>query len=302
MHPSLSKGERKRYAGFDPDKWYPWNDEISAEFTDLMRRSPRDTSFARGLTYVAQRAVPEGRYIPTKQLLENLARLPSAFRAANGSGYQATIDRPGHAFVAYTGMPGFSNVCIAIQGELTQRLLASGAQGVVVKHAASCRVNGDGSCQFEIQWTGESPPADAQPVKLEELLAGTPEVATEPVTPADSKVAGRAEAASASEAPEPPARTAATPATVAAAAAEELPEGMSSDDLFVQLRKRLAEADEHARRYSQAQAEVDRLRVDLSRMQAQAQADVAKAEKERDEALEALEALRRRVREIVSDD
>ena len=41
MHPALSKAERKRYAGYDPDKWYPWTAEISAEFTDLMRRSPR---------------------------------------------------------------------------------------------------------------------------------------------------------------------------------------------------------------------------------------------------------------------
>ena len=53
MHPSLSKPERKRYAEFDPDKWYPWTADIAGEFTDLMRRSPRDTSFARGLAYAA---------------------------------------------------------------------------------------------------------------------------------------------------------------------------------------------------------------------------------------------------------
>ena len=30
MHPSLGKPERRRYAEFDPDKWYPWTPETLA--------------------------------------------------------------------------------------------------------------------------------------------------------------------------------------------------------------------------------------------------------------------------------
>ena len=57
MHPSLSKPERKRYSDFDPDKWYPWTPDIAGEFTDLLRRSPRVTSFARGLAYAATKGL-----------------------------------------------------------------------------------------------------------------------------------------------------------------------------------------------------------------------------------------------------
>ena len=85
MHPALSKSERKRYAGYDPDKWYPWTSELSAEFTELMRRSPRDTSFARGFAYVAQRGIPEGQYVPTGALLDNLGRLPAAYRGGRAA-------------------------------------------------------------------------------------------------------------------------------------------------------------------------------------------------------------------------
>ncbi len=302
MHPSLSKSERKRYAGFDPDKWYPWTPEVSSEFTDLMRRSPRDTSFARGFTYVAQRAVPEGRYIPTTDLLANLGRLPSAFRGPEGSGYQATVDGPGHARVVYSGMPGFSNVCIAIQGELTQRLQASGAQGVVVKHGSACRVNGSDVCEFEVEWSGETPPPDAEPLDLRELLGDEVETVEPAVTPEPA-----AEPAQAPEKKAPP--ETAAPSTPPAAetqpepsVGDQLSEGQSSEDLFVQLRKRLAEADRHAQLYRDAQQEIDRLKVELSRLRAQAQADIAQAEKERDEAREALATLKDRIRTIVSDD
>ena len=106
MHPALSKAERKRYAGFDPEKWYDWTPEISQEFSELVRRSPRDTGFARGFAYVAQKAIPEGTYLPTEELIHYLAELPAAFRAVNGSGYKVTSNGANHATVIYGGMPG----------------------------------------------------------------------------------------------------------------------------------------------------------------------------------------------------
>jgi len=76
----------------------------------------------------------------------------------------------------------------------------------------------------------------------------------------------------------------------------------SGADLFDQLRKRLAEADQQARLYNDSQAEIDRLRVELARLKAQAEADVAQAHQQRDEACEAAAELKRRIRAIVSDD
>lgn len=319
MHPALSKAERKRYAGFDPDQWYPWTQEVSSEFTDLMRRSPRDTSFARGFAYVAQRAVPEGSYIPTTALLQNLAKLPAAFRGPEGTGFVAAVDRPGHATVRYHGMPGFANVCIAIQGELTQRLQASGAQSVVVKHGANCRVNGAETCDFEIEWAGEAPPPDTSPANLRDLVGE--EVAGESAAPASSAAGGApaqqaAAAAQASAAqhtqPAPSKAATTTPDRTqqpavgdAMPSATELAEGQaaaSGDELFQQLRKRLAEADRQARMFAEAQQEIDKLRVELSRVRAQAEAEVAQARKECAEAVEAAAELKKRVREIVGGD
>ncbi|RMD83296.1 MAG: hypothetical protein D6815_06945 [Candidatus Dadabacteria bacterium] len=304
MHPSLSKSERKRYAGFDPDKWYPWTPEVSAEFTDLMRRSPRDTSFARGFTYVAQRAVPEGRYIPTAELLANIGRLPAAYRGPEGSGYRATVDRPGHAKVVYSGMPGFTNVCIAIQGELTQRLQASGAQNVIVRHGPTCRVNGAEVCEFEVEWSGESPPADAEPLDLRDLLGEEVDAPAEVEAPCAEAPASEPLAGTSAAAPAGSAGSAeSAPATGESGAAEAAGgEPDLNDDLFLQLRKRLAEADRHAKLYQEARREIDRLRVELSRVRAQAQADIAKAQKERDQALEALATLKQRIRAIVGED
>ncbi len=173
MHPSLSKTDRKRYAEFEPDTWYPWTPEVAGEFTDLMRRSPRDTSFARGFAYAAQKGVPEGRYICTPNLLESIASLPAAYKGDGGSsGFSATVEGDGRATVTYRGMPGFSNVCIAIRGELTQRLQGSGATGLDVRHTQGCRLQGGDTCHFEVSWSGVVVPKGAQPVDPAELLGG----------------------------------------------------------------------------------------------------------------------------------
>lgn len=364
MHPALSKAERKKYAAYDPDKWYDWTPEVSSEFTDLMRRSPRDTSFARGFAYVAQRAVPEGQYIPTGDLLEHLTCLPAAYRGPKGTGFRAELDKPGHATVSYGGMPGFANVCIAIQGELTQRLQASGAQSVIVKHAETCRVSGGEECRFDVEWSGEVPPSGAEAAATKTLLdeelvpsvsgnaqaaeSEAPAVAAPQATGehsrssviarlrADGRTAtsvaasagGSAVAATAlaerrdvSEAPEvaenlpvevtPAPERAPQPKAPAAdegrLAAEMLASvgedvGGSNDDLFVQLRKRLADADRQARMYAEAQSQIEALRVELSRMRAHAEAEIAAAARERDEATEAFAELKRRIRSTISDD
>jgi len=313
MHPALSKSERKRYAGYDPDKWYPWTQELSSEFTELMRRSPRDTSFARGFAYVAQRAIPEGQYVPTGALLDNLAGLPAAFRSQFGSGFEAQMDRPGHAIVRYSGMPGFANVCIAVQGELVQRLQASGAHSVVVKHRPSCRLNGAEVCEFDVEWSGESPPAEARPARTQEIVmeyerpsfqapsaAPVPRESAEPLAAAPrTYVSGehmRAGAAAAYSGSNGGGHVQAELHSQTSADAG------TSEDLFLQLRKRLAEADRQARLYADAQQEIDRLRVELGRVRAQAEAEVAQAEKEKNEALDALADFKRRIRVVVGND
>ncbi|MEE8311930.1 MAG: hypothetical protein V3R77_06715 [Candidatus Binatia bacterium] len=370
MHPALSKGERKKYAAYDPDQWYDWTPEVSTEFTDLMRRSPRDTSFARGLAYVAQRAVPEGQYIPTADLLEHITCLPAAYRGPEGTGFHAELDKPGHATVSYGGMPGFANVCIAIQGELTQRLQASGAQSVVVKHAETCRVSGGEECRFDIEWSGEVPPSGAEATATKTLLdeelaasvsgnapaaepeppiVATPQANEEPPrssviarlradgpsAPQVAASAGGGAVAAAALAEQPGVSAAPevaenVPVEVAPApkprpkskraAQDEAPaadEGQlaaemlasvgedvdgSNDDLFVQLRKRLADADRQARMYAEAQSQIEALRVELSRMRAQAEAEIAAAAKERDDATEAFAELKRRIQSAISDD
>jgi hypothetical protein len=76
----------------------------------------------------------------------------------------------------------------------------------------------------------------------------------------------------------------------------------TSEDLFIQLRKRLAEADRQARLYADAQQEIDRLRVELGRVRAQAEAEVAQAEKEKAEAIDSLADFKRRIRVVVGND
>jgi hypothetical protein len=304
MHPALSKSERKRYAGFDPDKWYVWTPEISAEFTELMRRSPRDASFARGFAYVAQRAMPEGGYVPTRVLFESLDRLPAAFRSAEGSGFVGRQDRPGHAVVSYSGMPGFANVCIAIQGEIMQRVQASGAQSVVVRHAPTCRVNGATHCEFEVEWSGEVPPPNAYAVDPKdlgvELESPAPAAAVVDAPRASIPAAASAPPTRTMQNPNPasPIAIPPTPTTQPSSLSSEL----SGEDLFVQLRKRLSEADRQSRLYHDAQAEIERLRLELARVRAQADAEIAAAVKERDDAIASEAELKRRVRAMVADE
>jgi len=296
MHPALSKSERKRYAGYDPDEWYEWTPEVSAEFTDLMRRSPRDASFARGFAYVAQRAIPEGGYVPTRTLFEYLDRLPAAYRSPEGSGFEGHVDRAGHAVVKYAGMPGFANVCIAIQGELTQRVQATGAHNVVVRHGQTCRVNGGACCEFEVEWSGETPPANAYAIESQDLsleMGATPTLATSEDEETPVPVAALEPVTTTMQEPDE---------TATAAPSVPLNADLTGEDLFLQLRKRLSEADRQARLYQDARNEIERLKLEVSRVKAQADSEIARAQKERDEALETVADLKRRIRGLVSDD
>ena len=198
MHPSLSKTERKRYSEFDPDKWYPWTSDIAGEFADLMKRSPRDTSFARGFAYAATKGLPEDLRLTATQLVGELATLPAAFGDVSGSGFEVRMETPGFATVSYRGMPGFSNVCIAILGELTQRLQSVGAKGLEVKHAAGCRLQGADACNFEVRWA-----AEAGDVVPESARASAAPAASRPApAPVAAAVSGASERPAPVRAPE----------------------------------------------------------------------------------------------------
>jgi hypothetical protein len=77
---------------------------------------------------------------------------------------------------------------------------------------------------------------------------------------------------------------------------------LTGEDLFLQLRKRLSEADRQARLYNDARSEVERLKLEVARVRAQADAEIARAAKERDDALAATADLKRRIRSLVADD
>jgi hypothetical protein len=170
MHPSLSRAERQSFAEYDADSWYPWNEETASRFNELMRSAPRDSSFARGFAYVAQKAIPEGRYLSVPELLEHLDRLPSAFRGEYGSGFEARLEEPFKARISYAGMPGFANSCIAVAGELAQRLQASGGKGVRVRHVEGCRLQDEERCNFEVTWKSEADPRGAELMAASSLL------------------------------------------------------------------------------------------------------------------------------------
>ena len=298
MHPSLSKAERKRYAGYDPENWYEWTSELSAEFTDLMRRSPRDTSFARGFAYVCQKALPEGQYLEVSDLIENIGLLPAAFRGKEGSGFSGTVDGDGHATVTYSGMPGFSNVCIAILGELQQRLEASGAQGVEVRHGATCRLSGGEQCHFEVEWKGKQAPAGAVAADVGSMLNGGKAV----------KKGAKSGAASPSERP-----ASLRPTPVVEARKSSLPEASElpsldatgGDDPFAQIKNRLAEAERQAALYGQARAEIDKLNAEVAQLKAKAESAQTAVEQERAlriKSADSLAELKRRLGELIADD
>ncbi len=286
MHPSLSKSERKRYSGYDPDEWYEWTGELSAELTELMRRSPRDTSFARGFAYVSQKAVAEGEYIPTRDFLTHIASLPSAWRGRNGSGFTAQSNGATSAVVSYSGMPGFANVCIAVQGELQQRLEASGAVGAQVAHGKVCRLNGDEHCEFELAWSGEEAPAGAKPADLSTLADST---VTGPAAPAAEKVQVDRAAVELreSELPRPD-------------ALPEIDIG-GGEDLFDQIKKRLAEAERQAKLYGEARAEIDTLNRELAESRADLETALAESEAAREQLGAELGSLKEKVRTLLKE-
>ena len=295
MHPSLSKPERKRYAEFDPDKWYPWTSDIAGEFTDLMRRSPRDTSFARGLAYAATKGLPEDAKLSPTEVVASLASLPAAFVGPAGSGFEVQMERPGFAEVFYRGMPGFSNVCIAIAGELTQRLQAVGARGLDVRHAEGCRLQGADACRFEIRWSADpNEKTSAPPIESESRRNDhAPESGARPSAslrfddapppPPRPQVSAR---------PAPPPRPASAASLMSSAATAS---GGSAEDLFEQLRSRLVDAERQTARHTELEQHIAALEArggELEAALADAEADARAARME-------LAELKRRMRELI---
>jgi hypothetical protein len=290
MHPSLSKPERKRYSEFDPDKWYPWTADIAGEFTDLMKRSPRDTSFARGLAYAATKGLPDDARLTPTDVVAGLATLPAAFVGPGGSGFEVQMEYPGQADVYYRGMPGFSNVCIAIAGELTKRLQDVGVRGLDVRHAEGCRLQGADACHFALRWTvdpGEM--SDGAPAARADWQAsnGTPEDPPAEPAPRVSRFEEPPRPA-VSQRPAPP------PPRAAAPAAAPAPSGGSAEDLFEQLRTRLADAERQTARHTELEnhiAALDARATELESALAAAEADADAARRE-------LADLKRRLREL----
>ena len=305
MHPSLSKPERKRYAEFDPDKWYPWTPDIAGEFTDLMRRSPRDTSFARGLAYAATKGLPDDSKLSATDVVAGLASLPAAFVGPAGSGFEVSMERPGSAVVFYRGMPGFSNVCIAIAGELTQRLQAVGARGLDVRHGEGCRLQGADACRFEVRWSADPGERPAPAIAAEAAEAQRPQRPVE--RPSFERfaepAAAHAAAATLLRTEEAPARTFATgrpaaPPPRPVSAAPVLQHGAgggSAEDLFEQLRSRLVDAEKQSARHAELESHIAALDARANELEAA----LADAEAEAVAARSQLAELKRRIRELV---
>jgi len=309
MHPSLSKPERKRYAEFDPDKWYPWTADIAGEFTDLMRRSPRDTSFARGLAYAATKGLPEDTKLTPSEVVAGLQTLPSAFVGPSGSGFEVQVKHPGYADVFYRGMPGFANVCIAVAGELTQRLQSVGARGLDVKHGEGCRLQGAEACKFEVRWSADpgEKVASAAPVsapsaaKTFERPAERPverhferpvEAAVRPTEPMRFDDAPAVRATTATRAVPPPPPRPSAPAEAPAAA----PKGNgSAEDLFEQLRSRLADAEAQSARHTQLEEHITALEARGAKLETA----LAEAQAEAQAAVQALADLKHHLRQLV---
>jgi hypothetical protein len=325
MHPSLSKKERAKYGELQPESWYPWTDELAAEFADLMKRSPRDTAFARGFAYVAQKGIPDGTYVAPADLIDHIDRLPGAFRGPEGSGYAAERGGAREARVSFRGLPGMNNACIAVVGELTQRLQAAGAAGVEVKHVSPCRLQGAEECSFEVSWASESVPSGQKPVDLDSVLGDSsaadrkvivtespaqappaPEPAPRPA--AAARPAEPAPAARPAAPPRPapslspaPAAPAAAPPAAPAMTESEVRAATHSQDLFEQLRVRLLEAEAQSSRHSQLEAEIERLTTELARLREEAERALAAAMAETEGVRDELYELKRRIRELVGD-
>lgn len=341
MHPSLSRAERQSFAEYDADSWYPWNEETARRFNELMRSAPRDSSFARGFAYVAQKAIPEGRYLSVSELLEYLDRLPAAFRGEYGSGFEVRLEEPFKARISYVGMPGFSNSCIAVAGELAQRLQASGGKGVRVRHVEGCRLQDEERCNFEVTWKSEADPRGAELMAASSLLGEEDQLDEEvqdllvPETDRDLREPVSAEnwnfadeALSGEDAPlqedAPPAEP--VPALVQeslqepvqaqvvagiagglaeAGLAEAVLSGnvsaTSGDDLFGMLKQRLEVADRQAALYEQARGEIDLLRSELNRAGEEHRRALDEAEQRTNETRVQLAALKDNIRKLVSD-
>lgn len=312
MHPSLSKKERARYGEMDAESWAPWTAEIAAEFADLVKRSPRDPSFAKGLAYVAQKGLPDGSTLAPDDLLANLDRLPGAFDSDDGNGFSVSVEGPRRGLVSYRGMPDFSNACIAVVGELSQRFAAAGAVGVAVKHVSPCRLQGGDGCCFELTWNSESTSVAGKRVSVDELFGprgAAPKAATPPAPaesvrppsapPQEPPPAPRPVAAVVAPAPAP-APVAASQASLpsAAAVAAAAADG-SSQDLFEQLRSRLLESEAQAQRHAALEAKIQALDSELARVRAEASASVDAANQATVLVQEELAALKSRIRELV---
>jgi hypothetical protein len=318
MHPSLSKKERARYADIDADSWVPWTPEIAAEFSDLVKRSPRDPAFAKGLAYVAQKGLPDGSNVAPQDLLANLDRLPTGFSSERGNGYSVTADGPRSGVVAYDGMPDFSNACIAVVGELTQRFTAAGAIGIGVKHVSPCRLQGGSQCRFELSWNSDSDSVAGNRVTVDELFGARDAAAAEPsaVSPAavpapepakpQAAPARPAPARKQSSAPPPPPPA---PAPAAAAAvrtpapspAQPVGADGSSQDLFEQLRARLLESETQAQHHAALEARIQERDLELARARSEFDAALATANHATELARYELNELKQHLRELIGD-
>ena len=337
MHPSLSRAERQSFAEYDADSWYPWDDGTARRFNDLMRGAPRDSSFARGFAYVAQKAIPDGRYLAVGELLDHLDRLPSAYRDEYGSGFEVRVEEPFKAVVNYFGMPGFNNCCIAVAGELAQRLQASGGRGVRVRHLEGCRLRDEDRCHFEVTWKSEASPRGAELVSVSAVLGEEAQEASVAQAGADLRGsaadrdldfleggttrAAEAEVGLQEQAPREALLSAQQTEAVRAAAAraaapraaiarvDESGEGgpakavpaTSGDDLFGMLKQRLEVADRQAALYEQARSEIDSLRSELHRVGDEHRRAVKEAEQRVSETRVHLEALKDNIRKLVSE-
>ncbi|MFT4571995.1 MAG: hypothetical protein ACI8TX_002104 [Hyphomicrobiaceae bacterium] len=325
MHPSLSKKERARYGEFQPESWYPWTEELSAEFADLMKRSPRDPAFSRGFAYVAQKGLPDGKYVSPGDLIGNLAHLPSAYKGDAGSGFTSELSGVREGTVSFDGLPGMNNACIAIVGELTQRLQTSGASGIEVKHVSPCRLQGAKECCFEVSWVSEATPSGQQPADLSEFLGAAkdskdaPKVtvseavaSTQPAAPAAPAASARepaptavpVQSATVAVSPAPVVSTPVVPAASAAPAsglAGSDATAANSQDLFEQLRVRLLESEAQSSRHAELEAEIVRLSAELARVREESDKAVAAARSETETVRDELSGLKRGIRELVGD-